>query len=232
VATKLALAQFPREHVIIVNAFVAEEHSDNRRFAADCERWFGHPIHVLRDEKYGASARQVWRSERYMKGPFGASCSMRLKRELLESIYKPADRLVMGFTCEEIERAQRWLDTGTICPLIDRNLTKEDCLAIVERAGIELPLMYRLGYNNANCIGCCKGGIGYWNKIRRDFPEHFAEVAQIEREIGPSGYIFRNRETNERYPLTQLDPNAGAHDEVLPDCSFFCVMAEQEMQNA
>lgn len=31
--------------------------------------------------------------------------------------------------------------------------------------------MYDLGYANNNCIGCVKGGIGYWNKIRIDFPE-------------------------------------------------------------
>lgn len=31
---------------------------------------------------------------------------------------------------------------------------------MVLRAGIELPLMYRMGYDNANCIGCVKGGEG------------------------------------------------------------------------
>ena len=25
--------------------------------------------------------------------------------------------------------------------------------------GIEIPVMYRLGYNNNNCVGCVKGGI-------------------------------------------------------------------------
>ena len=30
-----------------------------------------------------------------------------------------------------------------------------------------------MGYNNNNCIGCIKGGMGYWNKIRVDFPEVF-----------------------------------------------------------
>ena len=43
--------------------------------------------------------------------------------------------------------------------------------SLIERAGLRLPEMYRLGYANANCVGCVKGGAGYWNKIRRDFPE-------------------------------------------------------------
>ena len=55
--------------------------------------------------------------------------------------------------------------------------------------------------------GGVKGGMGYWNKIRVDFPEHFDKLAKIEREINHS--IFRNKETNERIYLDELDPNAG-----------------------
>ena len=92
-----------------------------------------------------------------------------------------------------------------------------------------MPAMYRLGYDNANCIGCVKGGAGYWNKIRRDFPERFEQIAAIEEAIGPSAYLFRDRDTNERYSLRDLDPLSGRHDEPLPSCSFFCEIAEQEI---
>ena len=45
VATKLAIAQYSATHdVQIINAFLLEEHEDNRRFAVDCEAWFGRPI--------------------------------------------------------------------------------------------------------------------------------------------------------------------------------------------
>jgi len=158
----------------------------------------------------------------------------RSSAKLLEAQCLPDDLHALGFTAEETERAKRLapppeMEPVWIFPLIERGLTKADCLAIIERAGIELPLIYRLGYNNANCIGCCKGGMGYWNKIRQDFPERFAEVAAIEAEIGPSAYLFRDRKTGERFSLTQLDPNAGTHNEVVPDCSFFCAMAEEEI---
>src|SRR6266571_3496211 len=68
VATKLTLMEHSPANVAIINAFIQEEHSDNRRFLADCERWFGQPVTVLRDEKYGASTLEVWRRERYIKG--------------------------------------------------------------------------------------------------------------------------------------------------------------------
>jgi len=52
---------------------------------------------------------------------------------------------------------------------------------MVERAEIELPEMYKLGYEHNNCVGCVKGGMGYWNKIRVDFPLRFKEYADMEK---------------------------------------------------
>lgn len=62
VATKLALAEYGSTHdVQIIKALLANEEADNRRFAQDCECWFGRPITILRDEKYGADAHNVFR---------------------------------------------------------------------------------------------------------------------------------------------------------------------------
>lgn len=75
VATKLALAEYGATHDMqIINAFLANEEADNRRFAQDCESWFGRPITVLRDEKYGAvqlsrSAYPQRKSVRFEKIP-------------------------------------------------------------------------------------------------------------------------------------------------------------------
>lgn len=232
VATKLILARFERSRVVIVNAFIVEEHADNRRFLADCELWFDHPITVLRDEKYGASVDEVWRRKRFMKSAFGAPCSGLLKRELLDAASLSDDIHAFGFTVEEVDRAQRFLDVGALCPLIDANLTHADCLAMIDRAGLVLPEMYRLGFNNANCIGCVKGGEGYWNKIREVFPERFSQVVQIQESIGPGAYLFRDRKTGARFGLKDLRLGAGRHDEPLPSCSFFCDIAEQDIKES
>jgi hypothetical protein len=232
VATKLAL----KEHgpnVSIVNAFIAEELPDNRRFAQDCERWFDSTITVLRDTKYGASVDEVWRRERYMKGPHGAPCSVKLKRRVLDAWRAPDDAIVFGYTAEEADRftdfQQRNPHMTVLAPLVDRGLTKADCLAMVERAGIELPLMYRLGFENANCPGCPKGGEGYWNRVRRVFPLVFKARMERQEEIGEGAYFFRNRDTGVRFGLKDLSPTAGRHDEPAPSCSFFCEIAEQEI---
>jgi len=230
VATKLALAKHP--DALIINAFLKNEHEDNRRFAADCERWFGKPVTVLRDEKYGADIIQVFRRRQWIKNQNGASCSKALKRELLDAWKQPGDVIVLGFTVEEVDRFEDWQEHNAglqaRAPLIEQQLGKKDCKAMVERAGIVLPLMYRMGYDNANCIGCVKGGEGYWRAIREDFPEQFEAMAAVEQEIGSGAFLFRDRETKVRWSLRELGEGPVRRNEALPSCSFFCELAEQE----
>jgi hypothetical protein len=100
-------------------------------------------------------------------------------------------------------------------PLIERCLTKQDAHGILARYGIKRPAMYDLGYHNNNCVGCVKGGMGYWNRIRVDFPEVFASRAKLERDLGHTclNGVF----------LDELDPNAGRNDSLITEeCGIFC----------
>lgn len=234
VATKLALADYGTTHdVQILNAYLANEHNDNRRFLADCEAWFGRPVTVLRDEKYGADIIEVFRRERFMKNQYGAPCTKLLKRRLLDTWKLPGDVMVFGYTAEEVDRLEdfreRNPDRPVIAPLIERGLGKEDCKAMIQRAGIELPLMYRMGYDNANCIGCVKGGEGYFRAIREDFPEQFEQLCQVQDTLGAGSYLHRNRTTNVRFSLRDLGEGPVRRIEKLPACSFFCEMAEADI---
>ena len=141
------------------------------------------------------------------------------------------DAQIFGYTADESRRADRFReqnpDVRLVTPLIDRGLTKADCLAMIDRAGIQIPAMYRLGYRNNNCIGCVKGGMGYWNKIRRDFPETFDRMAALERRLGHTVL----RDDGQPLFLDELDPERGSHaDEPDMECSLLCVMAEDETE--
>lgn len=234
VATKLVLAEYGSTHdVQIINSVIEEEHPDNRRFAADCERWFGRPITIMKDEKYGGSALEVFRKVRFMKSSKGAPCTRILKRELLDTFTLPGDVSVFGFTAEEGDRLydfrQRNPDKPCIAPLVTRGLGKEDCKAMVLNAGIELPMMYRLGYENANCIGCVKGGMGYFRTIREDFPQQFEALAKIQDELGAGSWLWlKEKGKNDRISLRNLPDGKISRNEALPACSFFCAMAEEE----
>jgi hypothetical protein len=104
--------------------------------------------------------------------------------------------------------------------LEEDGMNKRACLQMVHDAGIELPAMYRMGYRNNNCIGCVKGGAGYWNKIRRDFPPVFARMAAKERELGYA--LCRSK--GQPCFLDELPPDAGRYEEE-PDieCGPQCV---------
>lgn len=237
VATKLAIADHGIENVRILNAFMAREDEDNRRFLSDCEVWFGKPIEVVRDEKYKADAFEVFRRKRYIKGLAGAPCSAAIKKSILDGATLPTDTLVLGYTVEETGRLDQFIDANNgrkvATPLIDRGLTKQDCFAIIDRAGIELPRPYRMGYSNANCRHCPKGGQAYHQNCREDFPDSFAELVQIQDTIGPGAYFLRFRSgprKGERMSLRELPAGRGdMKGELDFSCGVLCELAESEV---
>jgi hypothetical protein len=228
VATKLALQETPLE---IVYCHVQEEHPDNLRFKNDCEKWFGQEIKVIRNEKYKGSIYEVFEKTRYIVGVAGAPCTRLLKKEMRKEFERPGDIQVFGYTVEEQDRVDRFIDANNDVNLwsilIDKGLTKQDCLAILQRAGIELPVMYKLNYQNNNCIGCVKGGLGYWNKIKVDFPDQFNRMAEMEKKINAK--ILKHN--GERIWLTDLPKDAGDYPtEQAIECGIFCQMAEDDIK--
>lgn len=226
VAGKLTLAATP--DAVLAYTDTGSEHPDNARFLADLERWYERPIERLRSDRY-TSTWQVWTERRFIVSPQGALCTAELKRKPRFAFERPDDVQVFGYTVEEAHRADRFRqqnpDVTLSTPLIERGLTKADCLAMIERAGITLPAMYLLGYRNNNCIGCPKGGMGYWNMIRRDFPATFDRMAVLERELGHS------TQHDEHGPvwLDELDPTRGdIHTEPNIECSLLCALAETD----
>jgi hypothetical protein len=230
VATKIAISE-SKTPVEVVYCHVKEEHPDNMRFLKDCEAWFGQPITILEDEKYHGSIYEVFLKRKYIVGVQGAPCTMFLKKEVRKRYEKPGDVQVFGYTAEEEDRVERFMDANNDVKLwsvlVEKGLTKQDCLAMIDRAGIEIPVMYKLGYTNNNCVGCVKGGLGYWNKIRVDFPDAFTKMAQTERLLGVK--ILKSK--GERIYLDELPVGAGDYpSEVSIECGIFCHMAEQDLK--
>jgi hypothetical protein len=232
VASKLALTHDPNAVIAYIDP--GSEHEDTPRYLADVGAWLGVNVLTLKSPDY-LDVDDVIESTRYIVGPYGARCTGELKRKVRRRFQRPDDRQVFGFTAEEHTRADEFreqnpeVDLWT--PLIDSLLTKDDCHALVERAGIRRHAMYELGYKNANCIGCVKGGMGYWNKVRVDFPVVFARRSRQERDIG----VSINREEikvdgrRKSIPvfLDELDPQRGDYEaEESIECGLLCAAAE------
>lgn len=230
VATKMALEQNKSTYhkpLIIVNNYVEQEHPDNARFLQDCEKWFEHDITVTKNEKYDGDIYKVFESEHMIKQKFFAPCTEKLKREVRDKMMEEGDVIVIGFTVEEKKRYARFKEATTNytvwAPLIENNFNKADCFDLMNRAGIELPAMYKQGYRNNNCIGCVKGGMGYWNKIRKDYPLQFQRMSDLEQRFGEGAFLFRDPKTSKRISLKDLDPNAGNYaQEEDSQCSVMC----------
>lgn len=233
VAAHLMLKRYGATHeTAVVRIHLYSEHPDNDRFASDVEKWLGVPVVTLRSDRY-EDVWQVWRERRFLVSAKGALCTTEMKKMVRRSYERSDDIQVFGFTAEEKDRADRFKDQNfevrVETPLIDAGLTKADCHAIIHRAGIEIPAMYRLGYHNNNCIGCVKGGMGYWNKIRVDFPETFQRMAELEREIGATCL----RDKGAPLYLDELDPKRGNYPSE-PDisCSALCEIVADDLSNA
>ena len=204
---------------------VADQHPDSLRFIKDCEKLLGKPIEIAKS-KYYTSVEDACRAKNRIKIPRTgyAPCTNWLKKAVRkEREYKHMFdydiTYVWGMDVEEKARAERLVEGmfefNHQFPLIDRNISKQDAHGMCEMLGIKRPVMYDMGYKNNNCIGCVKGGMGYWNKIRVDFPEVFQSRAELERDLGMS--ILKE------CFLDELDPNRGRMTKEIPmDCNIFC----------
>lgn len=226
VATKIALEKY--EKVEIVYCDTGSEHPDNKRFIADCENWFGQSVRVLRNKNY-ANIYEVFEARRFMVSHQGAPCTGELKRRPGNEIWTLGDTEIFGYTVDEKHRLARWerdnFERIIECPLVDRHLTKDDCFGALDRVGIELPEMYKLGFRNNNCIGCVKArdSIDYWKRVRKHFPEQFWRTAKLERELNIT--INRITKDGERLPiyLDEIESGDPKGNDPNIQCGLFCM---------
>jgi 3'-phosphoadenosine 5'-phosphosulfate sulfotransferase (PAPS reductase)/FAD synthetase len=228
VATLLAAEKY--KDIEAVYCRVMEEHEDNLRFLSDFERVTGISVKTIVNDKYEGSIYNVFLKKRFIKGPTGAPCTVELKKNMRKSYQRPNDIQVFGYTIEEQDRADRFIDANNDVKedfiLINKGITKQQCYDEVKKLGIELPVMYKLGYSNNNCVGCVKGGMGYWNQIRVDFPDKFKKMAELERTLNHA----INKDKTGPVFLDSLDPNRGNKSKDAPaDCGFTCEMKQIEL---
>ena len=214
VALKRTLEKFG--NVTGVYCDTGGEHPDNKRFLQDVEKWLKIKIIILKNPKY-EDHFDVFEKTKFLISPQGARCTGELKKLLRHKFQRGDDLQVFGYSFDEKHRAKRFNTTfpevKTYFPLIEDQITKQQATGYLWKQGIELPMMYKLGYNNNNCIGCVKGGKGYWNKIRKDFPDHFKRMERIERKLGIK--------MNDKF-LDEMGQHEGNHKVEQIQCDFIC----------
>lgn len=210
------------------------EHPDNARFMADCEAWLGRSVIRLKSSVY-ANTWEVWTRRKYLAGISGAPCTVELKVKPRLDWQRPDDIHVFGYTADgpDSDRADRlranFPELTIVTPLIERGLTKEACLDIVQRAGIDLPPLYALGFQNNNCLPCVKAtSPAYWALIRQHFPEKFERMAKLSRELD----VRLCRINDVRSFIDEIADDQETTNPIVPSCDFLCHIAEQDMELA
>lgn len=233
-AAKKAIEKYGDAVEVVYCDTLKHEHPDNLRFLRECGRWIGREVKILRSEKF-SDIYDVFERTGFLVGPKGAArCTVELKKRVRFAYQRPDDIHIFGYTAEEGRRIERFRAQNFEAaefPLHEQGVSKADCLAALAAAGIELPAMYRLGYQNNNCIGCVKGGMAYWNKIRRDFPDAFARMAALERKLGATVLSKREKgQERRRLYLDELQPNAGRGlKEPDIECGVLCETNQGEV---
>ncbi len=202
---------------------IDDQEPDTMRFIKDCEKALGKDIEILKSEYGNVENAILAAGVISLRGGF-APCTNYLKKRVRkqweENHQNENITYYWGMDVNEVNRAERLKESMPQFehrfPLIENHLSKESSHAILEKLGIKRPRMYDLGYPNNNCVGCIKGGMGYWNKIRKDFPEVFESRSLLERKLGYS--ILK-----ECY-LDELDENRGNNKEIIPECDIFCMI--------
>jgi hypothetical protein len=207
------------------------EHSDNARFLDDCSAWIGLQVTRIRSGEY-KDTWHVWTARRYLAGIDGAPCTVELKVAPRLAFQKPDDVHIFGYTADksDADRAKRlranYPELTIETPLIERGITKEACLAMIERAGIRLPPVYALGFQNNNCIPCVKAtSPAYWALVRKCFPEEFSRVAALARELD----VRLCRIEGERAFIDDIPADHPTTNPLQPSCDFMCHLAELDM---
>jgi hypothetical protein len=226
VSSAAVLLMCRQEIDVAIYQHIDDQHPDTLRFLRDVELAYGKPI-IVRQSPY-KSVEAVCRAFGVVNNPRFAECTRVLKRrerKEWENENPGRHTYFWGMDADETKREagirRSMTDYDHRFPLIERNLSKQDAHGMLARMGIKRPVMYDMGYANNNCIGCVKAGMGWWNKVRVDFPEVFASRAKMERDIGHSCItgIY----------LDELDPQAGRHDPpITTECGIFCYLNSGE----
>jgi PP-loop superfamily ATP-utilizing enzyme len=233
VAGKIALDVYGgRLPVHLVNCDTGSEDEDNHRFARDVSEWLGVKVEVIRSETY-TDTFDVYRRAGFVN-QHGAKCTVVLKkvpRRKYENL--ATDLQVFGYDADERARADSFVENNPEVrvwfPLIEQGITKNEARQMLSAAGIAEPRTYSEGFKNANCLnsGCVKGGMGYWNHIRKVRPAVFERMARLEREIGRSVCSVAQEVEGEmvKVPLylDELPPHWGNYKtEPAFQCGLFC----------
>ena len=225
-AAKRVVAAHGAENATLLFADTRIEDEDLYRFLDESAVKLGTRLVKIAE---GSTVWELFRKHRFLGNSRIDLCSRILKRELMDrwvkERYEPVDvRCYVGIDWNEEHRftrmAPRKLPYVYLAPLLEPPLLlKEDMLAELERDGITMPRLYRMGFSHNNCGGfCVKAGVGHFKllltSMRARYIEHEEQELAFQVFIGKPVTILRRQRNGVRENLSlrqlRLEIEAGA----------------------
>lgn len=228
-AAKLAVQKYGEKVAVVYCDTMKTEHPDNARFFGEVEKWLGVKIEKIKSYKF-EDVDEVFEKTRYMSGIKGARCTSEMKKVPRFEFQEWNDLHIFGL-CADEERRIRLFENNNPELILEWNLKesglrKDDCYQILKDAGIDLPVMYSLGFKNNNCIGCVKAtSPKYWDRVRKHFPDVYQRRCRQSRFLGVRLVQYHGV----RIFLDELpDPIRDKREEEDIECGPVCVGLENQ----
>ncbi len=211
---KLTIEKYGKDNVELVFCDTKSEDEDLYRFLDDTEKYLGMKITKL------VEGRTNWEcafDDNFLYNSRIANCTINLKMKMFNKYIKPIDddKVVVhiGFDYTELhrfEKSKKHYKCKIESLIKDTELTKANMRDELELLGIELPLLYRLGFAHNNCGGFCfKAGIGHFKQLYLKLPDrydyHMNKEQELIKQIGKDVSILKRVRNGGKINLTLKD---------------------------
>jgi 3'-phosphoadenosine 5'-phosphosulfate sulfotransferase (PAPS reductase)/FAD synthetase len=226
---KRVIAKEGKENVVSVFCDTLAEDGDLYRFLNDIESRLGIKIVRL---CYGKTPLELCFEENFIFNSRIANCSKILKSKpfnnwLKQNYPNPEDCIIyLGIDWTEMHRIgpikENYKPYRVEFPMTEKPyLTKPEMIEELKGEGIEVPRLYKLGFEHNNCKGCCvKAGIAHYeNLLRKDritYLELENKEERLRERIGKDVSILKRQ--GKPFTLRQL--RADVESQPL-QCSLF-----------
>jgi len=163
------------------------EHPDLYRFNSDIEKHLRCKIYIDSD---GRNPEEVFFDQHMLGNNRAPICSRVLKANRLQKFAVAGDIVYFGITEDEIHRAGRIRAVYTPkgidsrFPLIEQHITKKEIFDYWVNSGIEIPYMYKVGFEHNNCSGgCVRAGKKSWTRLLETDPATYEKRSDVERRF-------------------------------------------------
>lgn len=168
------------------------------------------PLHIIRREKtayYEPTLYDFLWKIKDVPSVYQRRCTDHYKLRVIRKFTGRDVVMIVGFSLDEAYRARRRRPVWAIneFPLIEREITANDCRQIIQQYGWTLPL-------KSSCYFCPFQHPTEWNWLKNNHPELFEKALALERN-----YHERKPEMRDYYGLLRGTPLRKLKDGLQPE---------------